>query len=52
MGMTDRQFDAYLLSLLQNLERARVEVKEISNGNKSDALETIISNIESQLKRP
>ena len=51
MGMTDRQFDAYLKQLLIVLEQIEKEVQE--NGNcVSETLKKQIRVIEEQLKRP
>ena len=52
MGMTDRQFDAYQLSILQTLKRIRQQVLEATNGKEIEDLELMIKNIESQLQRP
>lgn len=50
--MTDRQFDAYVESLLQQLEDADEEVKKLTNGIQSSKLSRIIASLENQLKRP
>jgi len=50
MGMTDKQFDAYVQSVLRNLAIVKDEVQK-SNGE-SPMLETIIKDMENQLKRP
>ena len=52
MGMTDRQFDAYQKSLLRDLKRIEEEVAEIAGEIKSKELESLIKDIEEQLKRP
>jgi len=46
MGMTDRQFDSYQARLLENLKTA---LKETPNNK---ILETLVKQIESELKRP
>jgi len=46
MGMTDRQFDAYMLSLLEDLKEALEENPD----NKK--LKKMIARIEGQLLRP
>ena len=50
MGMTDRQFDVYLKSLLRDLERVRNEITE--SGTTSNELERMIKDIEEHLRRP
>jgi len=52
MGMTDRQFDAYLQSLLRDLKRVEEEVAALSVSAKSKSLDLLISDIEGQLKKP
>jgi hypothetical protein len=49
MGMTDRQFDIFLKSLLRNIKKA---LEEINAGSGTDMLEGIIQDIEDELKRP
>lgn len=50
MGMTDRQFDVHLKSLLRDLERVKDELAH--SGAKSNELERLIKDIEDHLKRP
>jgi len=50
MGMTDRQFDAYLENLLARLRFAQKELA--GRGEKSEELDALIESIVSQLKRP
>jgi hypothetical protein len=50
MGMTDRQFDIYLKSLLINLKRSLEEIK--AGGGSSETLEMVIKDLEDELKRP
>jgi len=49
MGMTDRQFDAWLKSHLGRLETAHAEFHEKGT---SKELEKIMKEIDEQLKRP
>ena len=50
MGMTDRQFDAYLKKMLRTLEAIQKEMQ--AAGVSSPTLDTEIKDIEDQLKRP
>jgi len=52
MGMTDRQFDSYQTRLLRELERIEEEVLSITGGKRSESLEKLKRDIESELKRP
>lgn len=51
MGMTDRQFDAYLKKSLRILEQIKKEMQSSGNST-SVALDNEIQDIEEQLKRP
>ncbi|MCL2203271.1 MAG: hypothetical protein FWB88_04975 [Defluviitaleaceae bacterium] len=51
MGMTDRQFDVHLTSILRDLEDIRQEIKEKYEGE-SEKLERLARDIDNQLKRP
>jgi fructosamine-3-kinase len=50
MGMSDRQFDAFLKSHLGRLETAKKELQE--KGITSKELDKVIQEIDEQLKRP
>ena len=51
MGMTDRQFDAYLKKMLRTLKLIKKEVQ--SSGNSvSEELDNEIKELEEQLRRP
>ena len=50
--MTDRQFDAYIKSLLHHLEDASEEIKAITNGIESAKLKRVMDDLKDQLKRP
>ncbi|MCL2619164.1 MAG: hypothetical protein FWD98_08965 [Defluviitaleaceae bacterium] len=47
MGMTDKQFDAYQIQLLENLRNARADLKDVE----AVKLDKIIANIEESLRR-
>ena len=51
MGMTDKQFDAFIASLSRNLEAIEEEL-DIKHKVKSLKLEKLQKDLESQLKRP
>lgn len=50
MGMTDRQFDAFIDQMKGNLETIAEELEE--KDVKSKKLEELIKKMEAQLKRP
>ena len=52
MGMTDRQFDVYLKGLLRELRDLEEELNRTASGVKLKKLETMIKDLEDQLKRP
>ena len=50
MGMTDRQFDTFIMSHLRTLIRIQ---KELANqGVKNEELDTMIKELQDGLKRP
>ena len=49
MGMTDKQFEAYQQSVLRRLQAAR---EEITEKKETKTLDTMIEDIENQLKKP
>ena len=49
MGMTDRQFDAYIKNILHLLEITKDEIK---TSGSTKTLDQLMKNIEEQLKRP
>ena len=51
MGMTDRQFDAFIAGLVRELEDVEKEILTKYQG-KSHKLERIRKDLEDQLKRP
>ena len=52
VGMTDYQFATHLKGLLRELKAVRKEIALSADGLKSDTLESLINDIESQLERP
>jgi len=50
MGMTDKQFDAYVLGQLRRLEQAKSDLAK--DGAKSEVLDLMIKDLQEQLKRP
>lgn len=51
MGMTDHQFDSYMLSLVRDLEDIKEEFQS-KYQVKSDKLERLLKDLETQLKWP
>ncbi|MCL1884772.1 MAG: GNAT family N-acetyltransferase [Defluviitaleaceae bacterium] len=49
MGMSNEQFDSYKTQLIRNLQRAQ---KEVAEEGKSETLDQIINDLESELKNP
>jgi len=50
MGMTDKQFESYLLAQLRNLEKIQKQLT--LEGVKNEDLDTTIKDLQDQLKRP
>jgi len=50
MGMTDKQFETYLLAQLRNLEKIQKQLAQ--EGVKNEDLDTTIKDLQDQLKRP
>jgi len=50
MGMTDRQFDLHLKGLLRDLKRIQTELSR--DGVSNAELDTMIKDLEEQLRRP
>ena len=50
MGMTDRQFDVHLTSLLRHLEDIKKELE--SKDVKSEKLDIMLKDLKEQLSRP
>ena len=51
MGMTDRQFDTHQKRILRLLEKVKEEITTSGN-SQSQTLDTMMKDIEEELKRP
>lgn len=51
MGMTDRQFDAFISGIVRELKRAEEEIQNQHQSN-NKTIEELRKDLEAQLKRP